>query len=59
MSGTFSTMINFSMLGLLQRLHKLDILEELQSVTEKEHHKIAFPRQEKYGKNKQGTKTFC
>ena len=31
MTGTFSTMINFSMLGLLRRLHELDILEELQS----------------------------
>ncbi len=31
MTGTFSTMINFSMFGLLQRLHKLSIEEELQS----------------------------
>ena len=54
MTGTFSTMVNFSMLGLLQRLHKLDILEELQS---EETHKIVFPRQEKYGRKKHGTRS--
>ena len=45
------------MLGLLQRLHKLDILEELRSTKEKETHKIVYPRQEKYGRNKHGTRS--
>ncbi len=54
MTGMFSTIINFSMLNLLQRLHKIDILERLQSAAEKEKHKIVFPRQEKYGKGKEG-----
>lgn len=34
MTGTFSTIINFSLLGLLRRLHKLHIQEELQSKEE-------------------------
>jgi hypothetical protein len=45
MTGTFSTMINFNMLGLLRRLHKLYIQEELQSQTAKSEHGITFPRQ--------------
>ena len=58
MTSTFSTMINFSVLGLLQRLHKLYIQEELQSQTEKDSHGISFPRQEKYGKKKDGYAHF-
>lgn len=38
MSGTFSTMINFSLLSMLQRLHKLSIKEDLQSQSETEQH---------------------
>ena len=34
MTGTFSTIINFSMLGFLQRIHKLAIRDELQSNAE-------------------------
>lgn len=53
MTGTFSTIINFSMLGILQRLHKLSIKEELQSESEKLTHGISFPRLER-NKRKDG-----
>ena len=53
---TFSTVINFSMLGLLQCLHKLHIQEELQSATAKKEHGIKFPRQEVFGNKKDGSK---
>ena len=33
MTGTFSTVVNFSLVGMLQRLHKLYIQEECQSKT--------------------------
>ena len=57
MTGTFSTVINFSMLGLLQRLHKLYIQEEIMS--ESKSNGITFPRQEKYSNSKKdGTSTF-
>ena len=57
MTGTFSTAINFSMLGLLQRLHKLYIQEEIMS--ESKSNGITFPRQEKYSNSKKdGTSTF-
>lgn len=46
MTGTFSTIINFSILNLLQRLHKLSILQELQSASEREAHGFHFPRQD-------------
>ena len=58
MTGTFSTIVNFSMLGLLQRLHKLYIQEELQSQTEIASHGIYFPRLEKYGKKKDGCSSY-
>ena len=44
MSSTFSTMINFSTLGLLKRLHKLQIQIELQS--ESDITGITYPYQE-------------
>ncbi len=46
------------MFGLLQRLHKLHIQEELHSKCEKESHGIIFPRLEKYGKGKEGCSTL-
>ena len=50
MTGTFSTMINFSLLGMTQRLHKLSIKEVLQSQSEAEKHNIRFPRLEAHHK---------
>jgi hypothetical protein len=50
MTGNFSTIINFSMLGMLQRLHKLSIKEELQSQSEIEQHQIRLPRVEVHHK---------
>lgn len=62
MTGTFSTMINFSMLSMTQRLHKLAIMEDLQSQCEAEKHHIQFPRLEahrkKIGHGQQNTQTF-
>ena len=43
MSGTFLTMINFNLLSILQRLHKLAIKEDIESKTEKEMHQICVP----------------
>ena len=48
MSSTFSTIVNFSMLGMLQRLHKLGIKEDLESESEQEHHDIHFARLESH-----------
>jgi hypothetical protein len=42
MTGTFSTIINFTMFGLLQRLHKLAIKEDLQSQYETSKHGMIF-----------------
>lgn len=53
MSSTFSTMINFSTLGLLKRLHKLQIQIELQS--ESDVTGINYPYQEMH-KKKDGNK---
>lgn len=62
MRGTISTMINFSLLSILQRLHKLSIKEDLQSQSETEQHKINFPRLEihhkKVGHGKQEAQFF-
>ena len=49
-SSTFSTIVNFSMLGMLQRLHKLGIKEDLESESEREHHDIHFSRLESHKK---------
>ena len=57
MTSTYSTMVNFSLYGLLQRLHKLHIQEECHSKTG-EASGIHFPRQERYGKRKNGTKQY-
>ena len=57
MTGTFSTVVNFSLLGMLQRLHKLYIQEECQSKTGSASG-ICFPRQEKYGRKKDGNKQY-
>ena len=51
-------MINFSILNLLQRFHKLNILEELQSGSEKNEHTFVFPRQERYSRGKEGSESF-
>ena len=51
MTGTFSTIVNFSMLGMLQRLHKLNIQQECMSKTG-EVEGIHFPRHEKFGRSK-------
>ena len=53
MTGVFSTIINFSMLGFLHRIHKLSIKDKIQSETEKIKHGMSFPRQEKH-KHKDG-----
>lgn len=58
MTGTFSTVINFNMLGLLRRLHKLYIQEQLQSDTSKVEHGITFPRQERFGRRKDGSNSY-
>ena len=58
MTGTFSTIITFNMLGLLSQLHKLYIQEELQSEASKSEHGIGFPRQEKFGRRKDGTSNY-
>ena len=57
MTGTFSTVVNFTMLGMLQRLHKLHIQEECQSKSG-DCSGICFPRQERYGSKKDGIKTY-
>ena len=46
------------MLELLQRMHKLSIHEQLQSQAAKAEHGIIFPRQEKYGKKKDGCHSY-
>ena len=53
MSSTFSTMVNFSLYGMLQRLHKLQIQEECHSKVG-DAAPIRFPRQERYGRRKDG-----
>ena len=58
MTSTFSTIINFSMLGLLQRLHKLFIQEELQSQTSRAEHDISFLRQDTFGEQKDGISSY-
>jgi len=45
MTGTFSTIVNFSLLGFLQRLHRLQILLQLE--TESSETQIIYPRVEK------------
>lgn len=54
MSSTFSTMINFGMLGLLQRLHRLQIQSTIQSETSTG---IIFPRVLKH-QSKQGDNAY-
>lgn len=46
MTGTFSTIVNFSLLGFLQRLHRLQI--QLQLETESSETGITYPRVEKH-----------
>ena len=58
MTSTFSTVINFSMMGILQRLNKLYIQEELHSHVAKEEHGIRFPRQEVFGRKKDGSRQY-
>lgn len=58
MTGTFSTMINFSLLGILNRIHKLQIQEDLKSKVEKDEHCIYFPRQANFGNSKDGHQVF-
>lgn len=55
MTGTFSAIVNFTLLGMLHRLHKLSIMQECQSQTG-EAQSIHFPRQERYGRKKEGYK---
>lgn len=58
MTGMFSTYHhNLSMLNLLQRMHKLQILEDMQSISEKNKHGISFPRQERCSKGKAGRRS--
>lgn len=53
MSGVLSTIINFSMLGFLHRIHKLSIRDDIQLNTEKLTHGISFLRLERH-KSKEG-----
>ena len=46
MTGTFSTIVNFSLLGFLQRLHRLQV--QLQLETESSMTGITYPRVEKH-----------
>ena len=46
MSSVYSTVINFSLLGLLRRLHRIHIQNILE--VEGEENGIVFPRREKY-----------
>ena len=55
MSTVFSSVLNFSILGLLHRLHRLNILAMLQVDAEKSG--IRFPRVEKYIE-RSGTKSY-
>lgn len=58
LTGTFFTIINFCTLNLLQRIHKLSILQELQSTSEREAHCFHFARQERYSTGKEGVNSF-
>ena len=57
MTGTFSTSVYFSLLGKLQRLHKLYIQEECQSKAGNASG-ICFPKQEECGHKKDGSKQY-
>ena len=46
MTGTFSTIVNFSLIGFLQRLHQLQI--QLQLETKSSENGITYPRVEKH-----------
>uniref|UniRef100_A0A1X7TPL7 Uncharacterized protein n=1 Tax=Amphimedon queenslandica TaxID=400682 RepID=A0A1X7TPL7_AMPQE len=50
MQGTFPSIVNFTMLGMLQRLHKLAIKEDLESESERESHGIHLARLEGHKK---------
>ena len=55
MTSTFSTMINFSMLGLLRRLHRLQIQSELQA--ESQASGVNYPQVKKH-ENKDGKRGY-
>ena len=55
MTSTFSTIINFGMLGLLRRLHRLQIQSTLQS--ESAENEIIYPQIQKH-KNKEGREVY-
>ena len=55
MSNIFSTVINFSFLGLLRRLHRLQIQSNLQAQSEV--NGIAYPQVHKH-ESKDGTNSF-
>uniref|UniRef100_A0A1X7U626 Uncharacterized protein n=1 Tax=Amphimedon queenslandica TaxID=400682 RepID=A0A1X7U626_AMPQE len=57
LSSTFSTIVNFSLLAMLQRLHKIAIKEDLESLSERESHEINCGR-EKIHKRKSGHSTI-
>ena len=48
MTGNFSTIVNFSMLGFLQRIHKLAVKDDLESKEERMANKIKIPRMDKH-----------
>ena len=54
MTSTFSTVVNFSLLGLLHRMHKLHIQEECTG----DARDIRFPRQERCGNKKDGENKY-
>ena len=55
MSSTFSSVLNFSILGLLRRLHRLQIQSVLQAQSEES--KIKFPRIDRHC-SKEGTNNY-
>jgi hypothetical protein len=48
MTGNFSTIVNFSMQGFLQRVHKLAVKDDLESDEERMANEIKIPRMEKH-----------
>ena len=57
MTSLFSTIINFSMKRLLQRLHKLQSFIELQS--ESEYTKIIYPQKKVHSNKDESSNVFC
>ena len=48
MTGNFSTIVNFSMLRFLQRIHKFAVKDDLESKEERKANEIKIPRMDKH-----------